>query len=143
MKASLKAAAIAGKYGGGEDDKIKKEQARKEAISKAQKSGTASNLAESDTSANASIYYRGYDKNKKEVRVNQEDMPQEDDEKTKLAWKNGVRSWTKVTEADADTKKTPEPKKMPPQTENKRSFVGGGYIDPNEELKKERFKFKR
>ena len=142
MKANLKAAVIAGKYGGGEDDKKKKEQAAKEAASKAQSSGTTSKVAEGDTSATASIYYRGYDKNNKEVRVSQEDMPQSDDEKTKLAWERGVRSWSKVTEADADTKKTPEPKKMPPQTENKRSFVKG-YIDPNEELKNERFKFKR
>ena len=143
MKANLKAAVLAGKYGGEEDEKRKKEEATKQAINKTQSSGTASNVAGTDTSASASIYYRGYDKNNREVRINQEDMPQSDDEKTKLAWKHGVRSWSKITEADADTKKTPEPKEMPPQTENKRSFVGGGYIDPNEELKKERFKFKR
>ena len=69
-------------------------------------------------------------------------MPQDDEGKTKLAWERGVNSWSKVTEADADTKKTSTPKKMPPQTENKNSFVRG-YTVPNEELKNERFKFKR
>jgi hypothetical protein len=46
------------------------------------------------------VYYRGYDKNKKEVRVEEKDMPQSDDEKTKLAWKHGVDRWSKVTELD-------------------------------------------
>lgn len=148
MNAKLKSAVIAAKLGGGEEEEKKKkeaaqkEAAQKEAISKAQSSGTSSSVAEADTSANASIYYRGYDKSGKEVRVSQEEMPQTDDEKTRLAWKMGVRSFSKVTEADAASKQTVEQKKMPPQMENKRSFVRG-FTDPNEELKKERFNFRR
>jgi hypothetical protein len=53
---------------------------------------------------NKNVYYRGYDKNKKEVRVEEKDMPQSDDEKTKLAWKHGVDRWSKVTELDSKPK---------------------------------------
>lgn len=111
MNAKLKAAVIAGKFGNGEDEKKKREEAQKKAISEAQSSGKSSNVSQADTSANASIYYRGYDKSGREVRIKQEDMPQNPDERIKLAWKHNVRSFTKVTEADAASKQQPAPKK--------------------------------
>lgn len=129
MNAKLKAAVIAGKFGG-EDEKKKREEAQKKAINEAQSSGKSSNVSQADTSANASIYYRGYDKSGKEVRIKQEDMPQNPDERIKLAWKHNVRSFTKVTEADAASKQQPAPK------EKERSSLSERIIKSAEEESK-------
>jgi hypothetical protein len=132
----------------GEDEVAKKKRLQQEAIDKARKSGTSSNKTDSDTSASANIYYRGYDKSGKEVRVKSEDMPQSNDDKTKLAWQKGVTSFTKVTEANASTKKTETPTNRDyplsptPEPSKKQNFVGGGY-NWADELKNERFKFKK
>lgn len=129
----------------GETDAEKKKRLQQEAIDKARSSGSSSvKTSKADSSANANIYYRGYDKSGKEVRVRAEDMPQSADEKTKLAWQKGVMSFTKVTEASANTNKTSPSRDIPlaptPEPKNK-NYVreGGNWAD---ELKKERFKFK-
>lgn len=127
----------------GETEAEKKKRLQQEAIDKARSSGSSSvKTSQADSSANANIYYRGYDKSGKEVRVRAEDMPQNADDKTKLAWQKGVTSFTKVTEASANTTK-PQSRDIPlaptPEPKNKNYVREGNWSD---ELKKERFKFK-
>lgn len=132
----------------GEDEAAKKKRLQQEAIDKAKSSGTSSNKTDSDTSASAKIYYRGYDKSGKEVRVKSENMPQNSDDKIKLAFQKGVRSFTKVTEASANAKKTETPTNrdypLAPTSEPKEiNFVRNDNSNWADELKKERYKFKK